>query len=257
MSTPFICTRALSRLGAALALCGLCGAAQAALFEDDEARRAILELRQRLEQSQNAVKALSEDNAQLRRSLLDFQSQLDTLKTDVSQSRGAQERLARDVSEVQLRQKDVQAGLDERLRKFEPVKVAVDGREFMAEPAEKRDFDAALEVFRKGDFIAAQSSLERFTKSYSQSGYLPSALFWLGNAQYANKAYKDSMANFAKMLTVAPAHPRAPEAMLAISNVQIELKDLKAARKTLDELVKAYPSTETAATARDRLARLR
>lgn len=257
MSTPFNSTRALSRLAAALALCGLCGVAQAALFEDDEARRAILDLRQRLEQSQNAVKALSEDNAQLRRSLLDFQGQLDALKTDISQSRGAQERLARDVSEVQLRQKDVQTGLDERLRKFEPVKVVVDGHEFMAEPAEKRDFDAALDVFRKGDFAAAQSTLERFTKLYPQSGYLPSALFWLGNAQYANKAYKESMANFVKMLTLAPAHPRSPEAMLAISNVQIELKDLKAARKTLDELVKAHPSTEAAATARDRLARLR
>lgn len=257
MSTPFISTRALSRLGTALALCGLCGVAQAALFEDDEARRAILDLRQRLEQSQNAVKALSEDNAQLRRSLLDFQGQLDALKTDISQSRGAQERLARDVSEVQLRQKDVQTGLDERLRKFEPVKVAVDGREFMAEPTEKRDFEAALDVFRKGDFTAAQSTLERFVSLYPQSGYLPSGLFWLGNAQYANKAYKESMANFVKMLTLAPAHPRAPEAMLAISNVQIELKDLKAARKTLDELVKAHPSTEAAATARDRLARLR
>jgi TolA-binding protein len=44
---------------------------------------------------------------------------------------------------------------------------------------------------------------------------------------------------------------------LAISNVQIELKDLKGARKTMEDLVKAYPASETAATARDRLARLR
>jgi len=257
MNTPFISTKALSRLGLALALCGLWGAAQAALFEDDEARRAILDLRQRIEQSNNAVKALGEENAQLRRSLLDFQGQIDALKSELSQSRGAQERLARDVSDVQLRQKDVQTGLDERLRKFEPVKVSVDGREFMAEPAEKRDFDAVMDIFRKGDFAAAQSTLERFVNQYPQSGYQPSALFWLGNAQYANKAYKESMANFQKMLTQAPAHPRAPEAMLAISNVQIELKDLKGARKTLDELVKVYPATETAATARDRLARLR
>ena len=45
--------------------------------------------------------------------------------------------------------------------------------------------------------------------------------------------------------------------MLAIANVQIELKDLKSARKSLDDLIKAHPTTETAATARDRLARLR
>ena len=45
--------------------------------------------------------------------------------------------------------------------------------------------------------------------------------------------------------------------MLAISNVQIELKDIKAARKSLEDLIKNYPASETAATARDRLARLR
>jgi tol-pal system protein YbgF len=92
---------------------------------------------------------------------------------------------------------------------------------------------------------------------HRKSGYTPSALFWLGNAQYAVKDYKESMANFQQMLKSAPTHPRAPEAMLAISNVQIELKDLRGARKTMDELIKAYPASETAATARERLARLR
>lgn len=247
----------LKRLGLALSLAGLMATANAAIFEDDEARRAILDLRQRLEQTQGSIKSLGDENAVLRRALLDFQTQIEALKSEISQSRGTQERLARDISDVQLRQKDVQAGLDERLRRFEPLKVSVDGREFMADPSEKRDFEAAMEVFRKGDFAAAQNSLAKFVQRYEQSGYLPSALFWLGNAQYAIKSYKDSMANFQQMLSVAPAHPRAPEAMLAISNVQIELKDLKAARKTLDDLVKSYPASETAVTARDRLTRLR
>ena len=211
----------LTRLGLALSLAGVMATAHAALFEDDEARRAILDLRQRLEQTQGSIKSLGDENAALRRSLLDFQTQIDALKSEISQSRGTQERLARDVSEVQLRQKDVQAGLDERLRRFEPVKVSVDGREFLAEPAEKRDFEAAMEVFRKGDFAAAQIALAGFVQRHGQSGYMPSALFWLGNAQYATKSYKDSMANFQQMLNVAPAHPRAPEAMLDISNVQI------------------------------------
>jgi tol-pal system protein YbgF len=92
---------------------------------------------------------------------------------------------------------------------------------------------------------------------YRAGGYGPTAQFWLGNAQYANKDYKESMANFQQMLKAAPTHPRAPEAMLAVSNVQIELKDLKGARKTMEELVKAYPASETAVTARDRLQRLR
>jgi tol-pal system protein YbgF len=99
--------------------------------------------------------------------------------------------------------------------------------------------------------------LSAFVQRYRKGGYAPSALFWLGNAQYANKDYKESMVNFQQMLKSSPTHPRAPEAMLAVSNIQIELKDLKAARKTMEELVKTYPASETAATARDRLARLR
>ena len=257
MSTRAVSCLAWSRWILVWAVSGLLGTAQAGLFEDDEARKAILDLRQRVDQSNAAIKGLGDENAQLRRALLDLQGQIEGLKAEMSQGRGAQEQLARELSEVQMRQKDVATGVDERLRRFEPVKVTLDGQEFMAEPAEKRDYDAAMETFRKGDFAAAQSALGQFVQRYRRSGYTPSALFWLGNAQYAVKDYKESMANFQQMLKTAPTHPRAPEAMLAISNVQIELKDLKGARKTMDELIKAYPASETAATARERLTRLR
>lgn len=252
-----------------LVLMGWCGTSHAALFGDDEARRAILDLRQRLEQSQNATRTLIEQynqsqtqaqnqaTAQLRSALLDLQGQIDRLKSELSQSLGAQERLARDLTELQLRQKDVLSTVDDRLRRFEPVPASIDGRDVMVDPAEKADFDKAMALFRQADFVSAQTSLESFVLKHGASAYVPSALFWLGNAQYANKAYKESMANFQKLLTLAPAHPRAAEAMLAISNVQIELKDTKAARKTLETLIKSYPNSETAGTARDRLSRLR
>lgn len=236
---------------------GVLGSAQAALFEDDEARRAILDLRQRVEAGNNTVKAQAEDLAQMRRVLVDMQGQIDALRADLSKSRGSQEQLARDVSEMQQQQRDVQSGIDERLRRFEPVTVKVDGQEFQAEQSEKRDYENAFETFRKGDFAAAQGVLQRFVQRYPKSGYLPSALFWLGNASYANKDYKESLGQFRQMLGLAPTHPRAPEAMLAISNVQLELKDSKAARKTLEDLVKNHPQSDAAQTAKDRLAKLR
>jgi len=254
-STLGVLTQRLALAG--LMALSLTGASHAGLLEDDDARRAILDLRQRLESSNNGIKALGEENAQLRRALLDLQGQIDGLKSDISRGRGQQEQLARDLSELQQRHKDTQAGLDERLRKFEPIKVSVDGREFQADVAEKRDYEQALEVFRKGDFAAARLALSGFVQRYAQSGYLPSALFWLGNAEYATKDYKESMSRFRQMLSVAPGHVRAAEAMLAISNVQQELKDSKGARKTLEDLIKTYPETETAQAAKDRLARLR
>ncbi len=238
--------------------------AQANLFEDGEARRAILDLRQRLEATNqrleatgNALKTQSEDNAQLRRLMVELQSQIDALRADLNRARGAQEQLARDLSEIQLRQRDAQTGIEQRLRRFEPVSVKVDEREFMAEPTEKRDYDAALETFRKGEFAPAQQALQSFVTRYPQSGYLPSALFWLGNASYAIKDYRASLAQFRQMLAQSPDHLRAPDALLAISNVQIELKDSKAARKTLEDLIKAHPQSDAAQTARDRLPKLR
>ena len=83
------------------------------------------------------------------------------------------------------------------------------------------------------------------------------ALFWLGNSQYANRDYRGAIANFRELLATAPDHPRAPESLLSIANCQIELKDSAGARRTLDQLVKTYPQSEAAGAAKERLSRLR
>jgi tol-pal system protein YbgF len=247
-----------SALAAALAAAALFAAsAHAALFEDDEARRAILELRSQVGQQREDLRRANEDNATLRRSLLELQNQIEALRSDLARMTGSGEQLARDVAEVQKRQRDIQQGVEERLRKFEPVQVTVDGREFSADPAEQREFEAALGAFRRGEFPGAQSAFADFVRKYPSSGYRPTALFWLGNAQYANRDYRGAIANFRALLQQAPDHPRAPEAVLSIANCQIELKDNTSARRTLDDLVKAYPQSEAASAARERLARLR
>lgn len=249
------------RLAAGLMAALVAGLAQAALFEDDEARRAILELRQRVDglrqESERQTGRAGEDAAQLRRSLLDMQNQLESLRSELANLHGRNEQLARDLADVQRQQKDVTQNVQDRLSRFEPAKVTVDGREFMADPVEKRDFEAALAIFRKGEFAAAQTAFADVIRRYPTSGYLPSMFFWLGNAQYATRNYKDAMGNFRALLTQVPDHLRAPEAVLSIANCQIELKDMKAARRTLEDLLKAYPQSEAAATAKERLARLK
>ncbi len=250
----------LIALGCALA-CMLTPGANAALFDDDEARKAILELRQRLDTSQQRMteelRRANEDNVQLRRSLLDLSSQIETLRTELAKMRGQDEQFARELSEVQRRQKDLSQGVDDRLRRFEPSKVSVDGKEFVADPAEKQEFDAALATLRKGEFAPAQAAFTAFLKRYPQSGYTPAALFWLGNAQYALRNYRDAILNFRALVVADPEHVRAPEAVLAIANCQIELKDVKAARKTLEDLVKAYPQSEAASVGKERLTKLK
>lgn len=237
--------------------CAFVSTGHAALFEDDEARRAILELRQRVDVLQQVNQRSGDDNSQVRRSLLDLQTQIETLRMEHAKLRGQNEQLLRDVAELQRRQKDIAQGVDERLRQFEPVKVTVDGLEFQADADEKRDFEAALAVFRAGKFADAKTAFAGFVRQYPRSGYVPSARFWLGNAQYAAREYKEAIGNFKMLLSEAPGHARAPEAALSIANCQIELKETRTARKTLEDLLRDYPQSEAAVAAKERLSRLK
>lgn len=239
-----------------------------ALFSDDEARKAIIELRQRVETNRQAAEAAQaaqaraieearDSNQAARRSLLDLSNQIEQLRAELARLRGQNEQLARDVSELQRQQKDAQLGLDERLRKVEPVRVALDGQEFTADPGEKREFDAAMDMLRRSEFVPAAQAYVAFLRRYPESGYTASALYWLGNAQYAARAHKEAIEAHRRLIRQFPGHARTPEAMLALANSQIELKDNRSARRTLEDLVKAHPQSEAASAARERLSRLR
>ncbi|MES2226307.1 MAG: tol-pal system protein YbgF [Pseudomonadota bacterium] len=251
-----------------MAVAGLClgaalfaPAARAGLFDDDEARRAILDIRQKIEQNSERQRAgqqqLGEQIDQLKRGMLDLNNQLEQMRGDNATLRGQNEELARIVSELQRRQKDLQAGVDDRMRRIEPQKVTVDGKEFSADPDEKRQYDEAMDLLRKSDFAGTVNALGAFRKRYPASGYNESALFWLGNAQYGVRQYKEAITSFRTLVAGAPDHPKAPEALLAIANCQAELKDAKGARRTIDELIRTYPKSEAAQAGRERLASLK
>lgn len=212
-----------------------------ALFEDAEARRAILELRQRFE-------TVSEENAQARRSLLDLQAQIDGLRSELAGLRGRNEELERET--VQLAQ-----GVDQRMSRFEPMEVEVDGLRFTAQPQEKSDFESALELFRAGELPKARQAFAKFINTYVGSAYIPSARFWLGSAQYAAGDYKDAVANFRAVVKAGPEHKLAPDAALSLSDSLLEVKNPKESRQVLETLVKTYPNAPAAAEAKERLKR--
>ena len=256
------------RAAVACALAGTLATAHAGLFDDEEARKAIVDMRQRIAAADDASKArsaeqaaaltqLTEQLAALRRSMLDLNNQLEAMRGDVAKLRGNDEQLLRDVGELQKRQKDASQALDDRLRQIEPSKVAIDGREFMADPEEKKAYESALATLRGGDYAAAVMQLQAFQKRYSASGYADSVRFWLGNAQYGKRDYRDAIATFRAFVAAAPDHPRAPEALLALANTQAELKDPRSARKTIEDLVKTYPQSEAAVAGKERLASLK
>ncbi len=249
----------------ALAWAGLAAVpAQAQLFGDDQARQAILDLRQRFDQAVTAQNRLVDENTQMRRSMLDLQQQVESLRGDLARLRGQEEQFTRDISELQKRQASTQESVEQRLAKLEQAQPAASPEAGASAAgaaadngAEKQDYDAALAVFRKGDWAGAQTGFASFIKRYPGSALVPSAQFWQGNAQYATRNYKEAIATFRALLAAAPRHAKAPEAMLSIANCQIELKDTAGARATLNALIKTYPQSEAAQAGRDRLSKLK
>ncbi|MFN3611549.1 tol-pal system protein YbgF [Tepidimonas sp.] len=235
-----------------------------ALFSDDEARRAILDLRSRVEAQRQALEAAERQLQELqsggdtaRRGVLDVVNQIEAVRRELATLRGQQERIARDLADLQRQQRDALAAFDERLRALEPTKVTVDGTEFTVRPDEKMAFEGAMAALRASDFPRAAKLYGDFLARYPGSGYAPLAWYWQGNALYADRQYRAAIDSYQRLIDQSPEHPRAAEAMLAIASCQLELKDAKAARATWQALIKRYPDTEAAATARERLARLR
>ncbi len=237
--------------------------AQAQLFSDDEARRAILDLRSRFEQSQRDLTTRLETLQtrldrleQTSRGQLELQNQIQSLRQELAGLRGQIEVQTNELSQTQRRQRDLTTDLDTRIKRFEPIAVTIDGKAFNVDVAERRAFENALAIFRSSDFRGALSAFQQFQATYPQSPYGPSTQYWLGNCQYALKDNKTAIATLRAFVQGNPDHLRAPDALVTVGNAYVDLGDRKQAREAFRIVVETYESNPAAQTARERLTAL-
>ena len=209
-----------------------------ALFSDDEARKAILDLRKTLASTQ-----------------LELQSQIERLKLENAQLRGQIEGLQKQNEELIASQKTNYQDLDARLSKLEPQTLEIEGVTGTIQPGEKVAYDEALAAFQAGQLKKADAGFTGFVRKYDASPYLPLALYWLGNTKYALKEYPGAITQLQSLIKTYPKHPRIPAAMLTLGNCQLESGNKTAARKTYGDLIANYPDTEVAVEARQMLPR--
>lgn len=261
--------------------------AQAAIFSDDEARRAILDLRIRFEELRNQTQELGKQIQGLSAELKDtqqalqkkadgqgqlgVQSDMERLRQELARARGQIEELVNELTVTQKRQRDLDqivdkriaevktkvGEVDNRLTAFEPIRVSVDGVEIRVDPAEKRQFDAAIESFRAGDFKQAANQLRGMMDRFPDSAYMPSLVFWLGSANYAQREFKTAISSFSAFLKTYTEHPRAVDAQLNLGLAQADAGERPAARKTLQSLVERHPESNAAIVAKERLSKLK
>ena len=235
-------------------------AAQAGMFDDEEARQQIRDLKI---QSNERLETLSKGQFELL-------NQIQALREENSRLRGQLETLVFELDSAKKRQQDFYVDLDGRLRKLEtpppaPAAETLDeaaGKAPSAEPAarppadpaaEARDYEAALNLFKANKLKEAAAAFEAFGKNHADSSLAPNAQYWLGNAHYALRDCKKSIDAHKLLINKWPQHAKAPDSLIGIASCQQEVGDNKAARATLEMVLSKYPSSPAAATAKQRL----
>ncbi|MGZ8295023.1 MAG: tol-pal system protein YbgF [Telluria sp.] len=230
--------------------------ANAAIFGDDEARRAILELRTKVDVLAGQLNSRLDSKAD-KTSLLESLNRHEQTLQEIAKLRGQIEVLANELATVQKNQRDLYADMDARIKKLEPRQVTIDGAEAAVAPTEQQDYEAAMALFQTGDYKGAAAALGDFVKRNPDSPYAANAQYWLGNAYFAQRDYKKAIAAQQIVASTYKDSAKAPDAMLNIASSYVELEDKKNAKKILQQLVTKYPGTPSAKTAKDRLASLK
>lgn len=214
-----------------------------AIFSDDEARKAILEMRKSVQASQAAI--------------LDLQNQIEKLRTENAQLRGQIETLQKQTDDLTKNQKTYYQDLDNRLTRFEPQTVEVEGVTGVVQPGERAAYEEALSAFQNNQLKKADTDLNAFIRKYPSSPYLPLALFWSGNTKYALKDYNGSINQLQILITRFPGHQRVPAAMLTLGNANLESGKKAVAKKVLSDLITKYPDSEAAKEAKSIVANIK
>ncbi|MGB2832433.1 MAG: tol-pal system protein YbgF [Methylotenera sp.] len=256
----------------------------AALFDDKEARKKILELettmnahhqttqselaslkknQQALEQRVVAIEAITKGQV-----LGDMQSQIETLNQEVARLKGELEVANHNVEATQQRQKDLYGDTDTRLRKLEggatPAASATpDATTAAATPAaaatptkntqEYQLLELANGLSKEAKHKDAFNAYDKFLKDYPNSPLVADAKYGLGYTQFALRNYKSAIATQQKLIDLHPESPKVPDAMFNMANSQIQLGQVSSAKKTLRDLIAKFPNSEVTPAAQKRL----
>ena len=194
------------------------------------------------------------------KSQLDMVSEMGQLRSELQSVLGSLETLNRTVTVDQGTlvsgiEQQIQS-LSDRLARFEPQSFVIDNQTVLVEAKEKSAFEAAQGLLASGATEAAAAAFDEFSRRFPESALRPWALNFEGAAHYLRKNYKSSISALSELYKKYPAHTRVPESLLTLAASQAESGQTRAARNTLNLLLKQFPNTAQAATAKKRLAAL-
>ena len=205
---------------------GLFTAFSAQAFSDNEARKAILELR---EQLKGTVQTVQEQ-----------QNRITQLNDDLSKLRGQYEQSQNLLNSVKSDQEAGYASIDKRLATLEPIPPEVQAQQ---------SYDAAFALIQKGDYAAALKVFDKHARNFPNSAQATEVLYWQGTAAYGTRNYKTAITRLGSFLSKYPNHEKTPDALLTLGSAQMEGGEKAKGLVTLKQLTDLYPNSEAAKTA--------
>ena len=127
-----------------------------AIFDDTEARKAILDLRQQLKVLEDRVARMESAN----QGQLSLAQSLSEKDREIARLRGDLEVANNNIRKLQEDNKLLYTNLDERLKKFEPKSVQLDGQEVSVPPEQFSEYQAGLDHFKAGNYKDAAAQFQ-------------------------------------------------------------------------------------------------
>ncbi|MBZ4200853.1 MAG: tetratricopeptide repeat protein [Methylotenera sp.] len=230
----------------------------AALFDDKEARKKILELeatsitqhqavqtelaalkktQQTIEQRLAEIEAITKGQG-----LLDMQNQIEALKQELAKVKGELELASHNVNLTQQRQKDLYGDADARLRKLEQGQLGSTANVSPTAATESPPAtSAAPAAASAGPSVGSTPEPAKNSQEYQ--------LLELANGLAKEAKYKDAFNAYDKFLKDYPNSTYAADAMYGLGYAQFALKNYKSAMATQQKLLDAHPDHPRAADA--------
>lgn len=234
------------RLPLILVCAALQGAAQAGLFDDEEARARVEALRKQMIEVNINLETLN-------RNQLDFANQTENLRADLAKIRGQLEVLTYDLEAAQKRQKDFYVDLDNRVRKLETAPPPVAEVAKPDEGIEIRDYETALATLKNLKYKEAAELMNIFITTYPTSALSASAHYFGGYANAQIKNHLKAVELFGKFAATWPTDERVPSALESQVFSLDALKDSKGAQVALTTLATQYANSDAGKRAQLRL----
>ena len=191
------------------------------------------------------------------------QQQIEAARAELRSLRGQIEEARHDLETLKQQQRDLYADLDRRLLLLEngaaPVQAGSAGpasEEQIRAEDETAVYGDAFAALKAGRYEDAARGFQLYLAKYPDGPRADSATYWLGEALYVQKDYTAALRAFQDVLQKFPDSAKSADAMLKVGFSQYELKAFRNARATLTRVTTAYPGTEAARRAAERLARM-